>query len=83
MWRYGRRKEYRGILCYNVFGGEIQSCKYRLCACTHAAVAACATQVPLITVTELLRKRLKADTLGNMVFWTFFCVLGQPMCLVL
>lgn len=62
---------------------EIQSCKYRLCACTHAAVAACATQVPLITVTELLRKRLKADTLGNMVFWTFFCVLGQPMCLVL
>jgi diacylglycerol O-acyltransferase-1 len=40
-------------------------------------------QVPLITVTELLRKRLKADTLGNMVFWTFFCVLGQPMCLVL
>lgn len=40
-------------------------------------------QVPLITLTELLRKRLKADTLGNMVFWASFCVLGQPMCLVL
>lgn len=40
-------------------------------------------QVPLITATELLRKRLKADTFGNMVFWASFCVLGQPMCLVL
>lgn len=40
-------------------------------------------QVPLITMTELLRKRLKADTLGNCVFWASFCVLGQPMCLVL
>jgi hypothetical protein len=39
--------------------------------------------VPLITATELLRKRLKADTFGNMVFWASFCVLGQPMCLVL
>jgi diacylglycerol O-acyltransferase-1 len=46
--------------------------------CAHAL-----PQVPLITLTEVLRKRLKADTLGNMVFWLSFCVLGQPMCLVL
>lgn len=41
------------------------------------------SQVPLITLTELLRKRLKADTLGNMVFWASFVVFGQPMCLIL
>ena len=40
-------------------------------------------QVPLIIMTELLRKKLKMDTFGNMVFWASFCVLGQPMCLVL
>lgn len=42
-----------------------------------------APQVPLITLTEVLRNKLKADTLGNMVFWASFCVFGQPMCLVL
>jgi diacylglycerol O-acyltransferase-1 len=31
----------------------------------------------------MLRKRLKSDTLGNMIFWASFCVLGQPMCLIL
>jgi diacylglycerol O-acyltransferase-1 len=40
-------------------------------------------QVPLIMVTELLHKRLKMDTLGNMIFWASFCVVGQPMCLIL
>jgi hypothetical protein len=41
------------------------------------------SQVPLITLTEVLRNKLKADTFGNMVFWVSFCVFGQPMCLVL
>jgi hypothetical protein len=40
-------------------------------------------QVPLITLTEVLRNKLKADIFGNMVFWVSFCVFGQPMCLVL
>jgi hypothetical protein len=42
-----------------------------------------ALQVPLVSFTEQLRKRLKSDTLGNMIFWTSFCLLGQPMCLIL
>eukprot|EP00882_Tetradesmus_deserticola_P021324 GHRQ01023089.1.p2 GENE.GHRQ01023089.1~~GHRQ01023089.1.p2 ORF type:complete len:143 (+),score=73.69 GHRQ01023089.1:689-1117(+) len=40
-------------------------------------------QVPLVSLTDMLRKRLKSDTLGNMIFWASFCVLGQPMCLIL
>lgn len=40
-------------------------------------------QVPLVSLTEMMRKRLKSDTLGNMIFWASFCVLGQPMCLIL
>jgi diacylglycerol O-acyltransferase-1 len=39
--------------------------------------------VPLVSLTEMLRKLLKSDTLGNMIFWTSFCLLGQPMCLIL
>jgi diacylglycerol O-acyltransferase-1 len=33
--------------------------------------------------TEYLRKRLKNDSLGNIIFWTSFCVLGQPLCVLL
>eukprot|EP00879_Flechtneria_rotunda_P001155 GHRR01001301.1.p1 GENE.GHRR01001301.1~~GHRR01001301.1.p1 ORF type:complete len:734 (+),score=273.16 GHRR01001301.1:306-2204(+) len=40
-------------------------------------------QVPLIGLTEKLRKRIKSDSLGNMMFWASFCVFGQPMCLIL
>eukprot|EP00879_Flechtneria_rotunda_P005983 GHRR01006292.1.p1 GENE.GHRR01006292.1~~GHRR01006292.1.p1 ORF type:complete len:185 (+),score=54.10 GHRR01006292.1:2038-2592(+) len=42
-----------------------------------------AVQVPLIGLTEKLRKRIKSDSLGNMMFWASFCVFGQPMCLIL
>lgn len=40
-------------------------------------------QVPLISLTEAIRKRLKSDSWGNIIFWASFCVLGQPMCLIL
>lgn len=40
-------------------------------------------QVPLILLTELLRKRLKEDTVTNMIFWGSFCMCGQPLCLIL
>jgi hypothetical protein len=44
-----------------------------------------APQVPLIILTELLRNRLKADTLGNMVFWVragpaAACRLTRQLC---
>lgn len=39
-------------------------------------------QVPLISLTEALRKRLKSDALGNVIFWASFCVLGQPVAVL-
>ncbi|KAG2448405.1 hypothetical protein HYH02_006297 [Chlamydomonas schloesseri] len=40
-------------------------------------------QVPLIMVTEMLRKKLNRDELGNYIFWIAFCVVGQPVCVLL
>lgn len=40
-------------------------------------------QVPLITLTEMLKKRFKHDMLGNLAFWFAFCILGQPMSLLM
>lgn len=37
----------------------------------------------MIILTEILRKRIKSDSIGNMIFWCSFCVLGQPTCLIL
>jgi diacylglycerol O-acyltransferase-1 len=39
-------------------------------------------QVPLITLTEALRRRLKSDALGNLIFWCSFCVFGQPVAVL-
>ncbi|KAG2424572.1 hypothetical protein HXX76_014452 [Chlamydomonas incerta] len=40
-------------------------------------------QVPLIMATEMLRKKLNRDELGNYIFWIAFCVVGQPVCVLL
>ncbi|KAL2608149.1 hypothetical protein R1flu_026722 [Riccia fluitans] len=40
-------------------------------------------QVPLVFLTDYLQKKFKNLMLGNMVFWFFFCIVGQPMCVLL
>lgn len=40
-------------------------------------------QVPLISITESIRQRLKSDTWGNYVFWLTFCIIGQPVSLLM
>nr|ATG83404.1 diacylglycerol acyltransferase 1 [Arachis hypogaea] len=40
-------------------------------------------QVPLSIVTNFLQKKCKSSMVGNMVFWFTFCILGQPMCVLL
>jgi diacylglycerol O-acyltransferase-1 len=40
-------------------------------------------QVPLVFLTNYLHKRFHNSMVGNMVFWFFFCIVGQPMCLLL
>ncbi|CAM6090832.1 unnamed protein product [Calypogeia fissa] len=40
-------------------------------------------QVPLVFLTNYLQSRFQNLMLGNMVFWFFFCIVGQPMCVLL
>nr|QID75817.1 diacylglycerol cyltransferase [Dunaliella salina] len=40
-------------------------------------------QVPLVLITEHIHKRLKRDEAGNIVFWLTFCVVGQPLSVLL
>lgn len=43
----------------------------------------CVLQVPLISITEKIRQRLKSDTWGNYFFWLAFCMIGQPVSLLM
>lgn len=40
-------------------------------------------QVPMMYLTEMLRKWVKNDIVGNVVFWVSFCIIGQPLSLML
>ncbi|CAG8599271.1 9507_t:CDS:2 [Paraglomus occultum] len=41
-------------------------------------------QIPLITLSKPLEKwRGKGSTLGNVLFWVSFCLVGQPACVLL
>jgi len=33
--------------------------------------------------TSHLRKKCKSAIVGNFIFWTTFCVLGQPICIMM
>lgn len=39
-------------------------------------------QVPLVVITENLKTKVKSDTWGNYIFWTTFCMFGQPVALL-
>lgn len=71
-------KQCNGTTCMLIFLPSSQS-HANLCLCFRVMTI----QVPLISLTEALRKRLKSDSWGNIIFWLSFCVLGQPMCLIL
>ncbi|OMO67255.1 Membrane bound O-acyl transferase, MBOAT [Corchorus capsularis] len=40
-------------------------------------------QVPLVLITNYLQKKFTSSMVGNMIFWSFFCIFGQPMCVLL
>ncbi|KAK9275178.1 hypothetical protein L1049_022439 [Liquidambar formosana] len=40
-------------------------------------------QVPLVLLTSYLQNKFRNSMVGNMMFWFFFSILGQPMCLLL
>ncbi|KAJ1259606.1 hypothetical protein BS78_10G168400 [Paspalum vaginatum] len=40
-------------------------------------------QIPLVFLTRYLQDKFKNIMVGNMIFWFFFSILGQPMCVLL
>lgn len=40
-------------------------------------------QVPLVLLTNYLQNKFQNSMVGNMIFWCFFSILGQPMCVLL
>ncbi|XP_042453231.1 diacylglycerol O-acyltransferase 1-2-like [Zingiber officinale] len=40
-------------------------------------------QIPLVTLTKYLQRKFTNTMVGNIIFWFFFCILGQPMCVLL
>ncbi|KAK2412447.1 diacylglycerol O-acyltransferase 1A [Trifolium repens] len=40
-------------------------------------------QVPLVIITNYLQNKFSNLMVGNMCFWFTFCILGQPMCVLL
>ena len=40
-------------------------------------------QIPLVWITKVLEKRYPGGSLGNMLFWVSFCIVGQPMAILL
>ncbi|KAK9820951.1 hypothetical protein WJX81_004802 [Elliptochloris bilobata] len=41
------------------------------------------SQVPLMYLTEYLKRKVKSDQVGNFIFWVTFCVIGQPISIIL
>ena len=39
-------------------------------------------QVPFILLTSAIQKRFPDSSFGNYLFWFVFCIVGQPMCLI-
>jgi len=41
------------------------------------------SQIPLIIVTKKLDKMYPGSSMGNIIFWLSFCIVGQPMAVIL
>ena len=40
-------------------------------------------QIPLIVLTKKIDKKIPGSSVGNIIFWLSFCIVGQPMALLL
>ncbi|CAL0330296.1 unnamed protein product [Lupinus luteus] len=40
-------------------------------------------QVPVVLITNYVQNKFQNSMVGNMTFWFTFCILGQPMCVLL
>ena len=39
--------------------------------------------MPMVFATEKLKKWARSDQIGNLIFWVSFCIIGQPISLIL
>jgi hypothetical protein len=39
-------------------------------------------QIPLVAITKYLYRKYPGSSVGNMIFWLSFCVVGQPMAIL-
>ena len=40
-------------------------------------------QVPLVALTKALQRKNPGSSLGNVIFWLSFCIVGQPMAILM
>lgn len=40
-------------------------------------------QIPLVGFTKWLYRRFPGSSIGNIIFWLSFCVIGQPMAILM
>ncbi len=40
-------------------------------------------QIPLVWITKNLTKKLPGTSMGNVIFWLSFCIVGQPMAILM
>lgn len=41
------------------------------------------SQIPLVFMTKILMRKFPGSSIGNLIFWITFCVVGQPMAIML
>ena len=47
------------------------------------AFAGMMMQIPLIVITNWTDKKFNGSQIGNFIFWMSFCIVGQPLCIML
>lgn len=40
-------------------------------------------QIPLVAITKYFDKLKPGSSIGNLIFWLTFCIVGQPMAIVM
>jgi diacylglycerol O-acyltransferase-1 len=50
---------------------------------TYWAFIAMMSQIPMIIVMDLFKKQLERSQIGNVVFWVSFCIIGQPIAVLI
>ena len=50
---------------------------------TYWAFIAMMSQIPMIIAMDIFRKQLEKSQIGNVVFWVSFCIIGQPIAVLI